>query len=140
MFSVEPLYRTIVLGYTIQLRVNISDDYRASYIRTLTWYHNEAELQASSRITVLNSGREIIIHNAVHADAGSYRVEITSLQVSGSLDSVCDSLWLPWLKNHAVHAPVTFTLKVLNESSSSCKKSYFLPFHGQGRNFAPRAH
>ena len=122
MFSVEPLYRTIVLGYTIKLRVNISDDYSVAtrYIRTLTWYHNETELQASGRVTILNNGREIIIRNTVHTDAGSYRVEITSLNDRYRSDYACDSLWLPLLRNHAANAPVTFTLQLMNDSPS-CK-------------------
>ena len=73
---------------------------------------------------MLNSGRRILIYDATHSDAGSYKVEIASLDFH---DSVCDSVWLPLLRNHAAHAPVTFTLKLTSESpSSQCKKSIYL--------------
>ena len=117
VFSVGPLFRTFVLGSTIELQVNISNDYSASRsIRTLVWYHNGTEVQASGRVSVLNNGRMIIIRDTIHADAGYYRVEIASLDYD---DPICDSLWLPLIRNHAAHAPVTFTI---NESSSTqCK-------------------
>ena len=70
---------------------------------------------SSSRVAVLNSGRRILIRDATHSDAGSYKVEVASLDFH---DSVCDSVWLPLLRNHAALAPVTFTL---NESPSSSK-------------------
>ena len=109
----EPLFRTLVLGSTIELQVNISSYYSARYIRTLVWYHNGTEVQASGRISVLNNGRMIIIRDTTRADAGYYRVEIASLDYD---DPVCDSLWLPLIRNHAAHAPVTFRL--MNESPS----------------------
>ena len=116
----EPLFRTFILGSTIELHVNISNDYSATrHIRTLVWYHNGTEVQASGRVSVLNNGRMIIIHDTTHADAGYYRVEIASLDFS---DPVCDSLWLPMLRNHAAFAPVTFIIKLMNESPSiQCK-------------------
>ena len=114
VFSVESLFRTFVLGSTIELQVNISNDYSASRrIRTLVWSHNGTEVQASGRVSVLNNGRTIIIRDTICADAGYYRVEIASLDY---YDAVCDSLWLPVLRNHAAHAPVTFRL--MNESPS----------------------
>ena len=120
LFSVKPLFRTFILGSTIELQVNISSDYSAArHIRTLIWYHNDTEVHSSDRISVLNSGRMIIIRDTTHADAGIYKVEIASHFGDGP---VCDSLWLPLLRNHAAHAPVTFTLRLMNESlSSQCK-------------------
>jgi hypothetical protein len=116
---VEPLCCTFILGSTIELQVNVSTDDLASYIETLMWYHNETEVQPSGRVSVLNNGRRIIIRDATHRDAGYYRVEIISLDFD---DPVCDSLWLPLIRNHAAHAPVTFTIKLMNESSSiQCK-------------------
>ena len=121
VFSVKPLLRTFILGSTIELQVNISNDYSAARrIRILTWYHNETEIQASDRISVLNNGRMIIIHDTTHADAGNYKVEIASLNFDD--DPACDSLWLPLLRNHAAHAPVTFILKLMNELPSSSKQ------------------
>ena len=115
IFSMKPLFRTFILGSTIELQVNVSTDYLASHIKTLTWYHNETEIPSSSRVAVLNSGRRILIHDATYSDAGNYKIEIASLDFN---DSICDSVWLPLLRNHAAHAPVTFTL---NESPSSSK-------------------
>ena len=116
----KPLTRTFILGSTIELQINVSTDYLASHIRTLTWYHNETEVRSSGRVSVLNNGRRIIICDTTHADAGNYKVEIASLDSDDINDPVCDSLWLPLLRNHAAHAPVTFTLK--NEPpSSQCK-------------------
>ena len=90
----KPLFRSFVLGSTIELQVNISSDYSAaSYIETLTWYHNETEIPSSSRVSVLNSGRRILIHDATHSDAGNYKVEIAFR------DSVCDSVWLSLFRN-----------------------------------------
>ena len=118
----EPLFRTFILGSTIELQVNISNDYSATrYIRTLVWYHNGTEVQASGRVSVLNNSTTIIIRDTTNADAGYYRVEIASLDFN---DPVCDSVWLPLLRNHAVHAPVTFTIKLINfneSPSTQCK-------------------
>ena len=120
VFSVEPLFHTFTLSSTIELQVNISNDYSATrYIRTLVWYHNGTEIQASGRVSVVNNGRMIIIRDTTSADAGYYRVEIASLDFN---DPVCDSLWFPLLRNHAAHAPVTFTIRLRNESlPSKCK-------------------
>ena len=127
VFSVGPLFHNFILDSTIELQVNISNDNSAArHIRTLIWYHNETEVQPSGRVTVLNHNSKshlFIIHNTTHADAGNSRVEIASLDFN---DPVCDSLWLPLLRNHAAHAPVTFTLKLMNESlSSQCKYSSY---------------
>ena len=117
IFTEEP-YHTFLLGSTIELQVNVSTYYLARFIRTFTWYHNETEVQPSGRVSVLNNGRMIIIRDATHTDAGKYRVEIASFFVF----SHCNPLWLPVLRNHAAHAPVTFTIKLMNESSSTqCK-------------------
>ena len=119
VFSVEPLFRTFILGSTIELQVNISNYYSARHIRTLAWFHNGTEVQATGRVSVLNNGTRITIRDTTHADAGYYRVEIASLDFN---DTVCDSLWLPLLSNHAAHAPVTFTIRLMNESPSiQCK-------------------
>ena len=68
---------------------------------------------------MLNNGTSITIRDTTHADAGYYRVEIASLDFN---DPVCDSLWLPVLRNHAAHAPVTFIIRLRNESlPSKCK-------------------
>ena len=119
IFTKEP-YRTFLLGSTIELQVNVSTFYLARYIQTLTWYHNgtDLEVRPSGRVSVLNNGRTIIIRDATHADAGYYRVEIALFFVF----SHCNPLWLPVLRNHAAHAPVTFIIKLMNESSSTqCK-------------------
>jgi hypothetical protein len=115
IFSVEPLHRTFLLGSVIELQINVSTDNLARHIRTLMWYHNEIEVQSSGRVSVLNNGTRIIIHDATHRDAGNYKVKIASLDFD---DPVCGSLWLPVLRNHAAHAPVTFAIKLMNESSS----------------------
>ena len=124
VFSVEPLFRTFVLSSTVELQVNISNviDYSASrHIRTLVWYHNGTDIQASGRVSVLNNGTRITIHDSTHADAGYYRVEIASLDFDDD-DPACDSLWLPLIRNYAAHAPVTFTIKLMNESPAiQCK-------------------
>ena len=115
----EPLFRTFVLGSTIELQVNVSTNYLASHIQTLIWYHNETEVQPSGRVSVLKNGKRITIRDTTHADAGCYKVEIASLDFGYP---VCDSLWLPVLRNHAAHTPVTFTIKIMNESPSiQCK-------------------
>ena len=62
----------------------------------------------------------IIIRNTTHTDAGNYRVEIASLDFD---NPVCDSLWLPLLRNFAAHAPVTFTLTLMTESHVQCMAS-----------------
>ena len=69
--------------------MNISDTYVASHIRTLTWYHNDTELQSSDRITMLNNDGTGLNSVFFSSDAGSYRVEITSLAFG---DPICDSL------------------------------------------------
>ena len=66
---------------------------------------------------MLNNSTRITISDTTYADAGYYRVEIASL-VSDFSDPVCDSLWLPLIRNHAAHAPVTFIIN-FNESPSS---------------------
>ena len=111
----KPLHRAFILGSTIELHINISNDYSAaSHIRTLTWYRNEAEVQSSDRISVLNGGRMIIIRDTTHADVGNYKIEIASFNFDD--DPICDSLWLSLLRNLAALAPVTFTLMLTNES------------------------
>ena len=118
----EPLFRTIILGSTIELQVNISNDYSARYIRTLVWFHNGTEVQPSGRVSVLNNGTRITIRDSTQADAGYYRVEIASLDFNHD-NPACDSLWLPLLRNHAALAPVTFTIRLMNESpaATQCK-------------------
>ena len=106
-------------GGTIELQVNITDDTLASHIRALTWYHNGTEIRSSGRITVQNSGRELIVRNALITDAGTYQVEVASLDFDDGY--LCDATWLYFLRNHAAHAPVTFIVWELQPPNCKCK-------------------
>ena len=68
---------------------------------------------------MLNNGTDLIIQNAIYSDAGSYRVEVTSLDFDRP---TCDSVWLPLLRNHAAYAPVTFALELISETPSCISK------------------
>ena len=109
----ESLVRYFNSGDTIELQVNITENSLARHIRTLTWYHNESEVRNSPRISVQNNGRELTVHNALSTDAGTYRVEVSSLDFVSS--SLCDGAWLHFLRNHAAYAPVTFTVWELQQ-------------------------
>lgn len=101
----------------INLQISISNDSLAGHIRELTWYHNGTQVTNSSRITIQNNGGEVVVRNALSIDAGTYQVEVTSLNFS-DLQPCCDSMWLLFLRNHAVYAPVTFTVR---ELTLNCK-------------------
>ena len=103
----------------ITLQINISNNNMPSYIRTLTWYHNGTEVTDSSRVTIRNSGNQLVVQNAVSDDAGIYRVEVTSLVRNFNGDSCCRATRLYFLRNHAAYAPVTFTVRELG--SVNCK-------------------
>lgn len=66
-----------------------------------------------------NGGRELVVRNALSRDAGTYRVEVTSLNFSRS--HCCDSTWLYFVKNNAVYAPVTFKVGEWRSSNFNSK-------------------
>lgn len=105
----ESLNRRIVLGESISLRVNISDNSRARHIKTLSWYHNDTIVaNTSNRVSIRNNGTELHISNTISSDAGVYQVKVTALDFN---IPYCDAIWLPPLVDyHAVLAPVTFVI------------------------------
>ena len=104
-----PFIRTFSIGETVVLRVYLSDHYFADHIDSLTWHHNGTEVTCERCLVSADTTR-LTIANAISTDAGYYEVRISSLEIYGDRDSVCDAIWLPALENHAVHAPVTFIL------------------------------
>ena len=66
-----------------------------------------------------NSGRELIVRNALITDAGTYQVEVASLDFDDGY--LCDATWLYFLRNHAAHAPVTFIVWELQPPNCKCK-------------------
>ena len=110
----------------IRLRVNTSNYWWTSFIRTMNWYHNGTELTNSSRVTILNTGRELIVQNTLSEDAGTYQVQITSLDLSDLYyrdDLCCHFTWFYFLQKHAVYAPVSFTVREMKSSDDNCKAS-----------------
>ena len=114
----EPSLRCFTAGDMINLKISISNDSLSSHIRELTWYHNGTQVTNSSRVTVQDDGKELVVHNALSRDAGKYRVEVTTLNFTD--DPCCHETWLFFLKNHAAYAPVTFTAR---EWGVSCKQN-----------------
>ena len=109
IYTLDPQARSFSVGDIIDLRVNVSTRYYENSIRTLTWYHNGSAVESGdSRVTVNHTS--LTIHSATPADAGTYQVKITSIDPDGDQNDACDSVWLPIIENHAVHAPVTFIL------------------------------
>ena len=112
VYTEELPVHCFTFGDMFTLKINISNNSLASYIRTLTWYHNGTEVTNSSRVIIQNSGNQLVVQNPVSDDAGTYRVEVTSLNFVASY--CCDATWLYFLRNHAAYAPVTFRVESLN--------------------------
>ena len=108
IFTEDPQARSFSVGDAIDLRVNVSTDYYADSIRTLTWYHNGSAVESGdSRVTVNHTN--LTIHSATPADAGTYLVKVTATDY-GVQNVSCDSVWLPLMASLALYTPLTFTL------------------------------
>ena len=108
----DPVTRSFSLHQKILLQINrLSDSYYgylASYIRSLTWYHNGTKILINERMNVSNRGTLLTISDMLDSDAGKYEVKISSITYYGYASATCDRNVSIMLEQTALHAPVTF--------------------------------
>ena len=117
MFTEEPFVCGFTHGRNFFLNVNISDDYYAHYIDSLSWYHNGTQIVSGSKHTISNNDTMLMISNMVGSDAGTYEVKVHSISYGpyGHNSPFCDSIIAELF---TVFHPVTFTVQ------ESCVSSY----------------
>ena len=108
------------------LNVNISDDYFARYITSISWYHNGTKIVSGNKYIIENA--TLSINNMAENDTGKYEAKINSISYDYGLDnsSDCDSLVLPLLEAQAAHAPVTFMVHEQYVPASSIFSTHYV--------------
>ena len=100
-------------GHNVTLRVEIIDDYISEHIQSFGWFYNNTPIcvcSCSSHYILSNDIKNLTIVNASAADVGTYEAKVTSYQIYGYSNELCDRVMNELLKYQAVFAPVTYTL------------------------------
>ena len=129
--------RNFSLNQKILLQINSlsgsSYGYLATYISSLTWYHNDTEILSNERMNISNNGTSLTISDMIDSDAGKYEVKISSIDYFGySSSATCDRSFLRMLEQTALHASVTFYLQqyyIPKYKPEDIIELYFLPMN-----------
>ena len=101
------------IGDNVTLNVEIIDGYEAEKIQSFGWFYNNTSIcvcSCSSHYILSNGSKNLTIVNASVADVGVYEARVTSYQIYGYNDELCDKAMNELLEFQAVYAPVTYTL------------------------------
>ena len=101
---------------TVILQVNITPTatFTRDYLRALTWYHNEVQINPGSRysrrtVSLSSDTTKLTITNARRSDAGVYRVQFAGLRVY-PYNKLCEKESLALLRHYPVLSPVVFSI------------------------------
>ena len=133
----DPVTRSFSLHQKMLMQINrLSNSYYgylASYIRSLTWYHNGTEILSNERMNISNDGTLLTITDMIGCDVGKYEVKISSIEYYGfSSSATCNRNVIRMLEQTALHAPVTFYLQQYHISQYKPEdiiEPYFLPMN-----------
>ena len=106
------------VGDNITLKVEITDDYISENILSFGWFYNNTPIcvcSCNSHYILSNDSKNLTIVNASMADVGNYEARVTSDQIYGYSNELCDTATNELLEYHAVFAPVTYTLSYKGE-------------------------
>ena len=101
------------IGDNVTVKVDIIDDHVSEMIQSIGWFYNNTPIRAcscSSHYILSNDSKSLTIVNASAADVGLYEARVTSYQINGYNNELCDKVMNTVLEYHAAFAPVTYTL------------------------------
>ena len=111
------------VGDNLTLKVEIIDDFISEKIQSFGWFYNSTPIcvcSCSSHYILSNDNKNLTIVNARASDVGTYEARVTSYQVYGYNNELCDIVTNELLEYHAVFAPVSYILsyrgKVMKQS------------------------
>ena len=91
------------------LRVETTNIVITNYLRELNWYHNGNKISNSSKYSITNDNKTLVINNFANKDIGEYSVRFDGLRLY-HYDKNCEQKILQVLKSYPVLRPVVFTL------------------------------
>ena len=96
---------------TVILQVNITPTatFTRDYLRTLTWYHNEVEINSGSHKNISHRNTTLTITNARQSDAGVYHVQFAGLRIY-PYNKLCEEETFAILRHYPVLSPVVFNV------------------------------
>ena len=96
---------------TVILQVNITPTatFTRDYLRALTWYHNEVQINSGSQRNISQCNTTLTITNARQSDAGVYHVQFAGLRIYPH-NKLCEEETLAVLRHYPVLSPVVFSV------------------------------
>ena len=112
------------IGENVTLKVDITDGYISETIQSLGWFYNNTPVcvcSCSSHYVLSNDSKNLTIVNASAADVGVYEARVTSYQINGYNNELCDKAINEILEYHAAFAPVTYSLHYKSKAMKQSK-------------------
>ena len=112
---------------TVILQVNITPTatFTRDYLRALTWYHNEVQINSVSQRNISQHNTTLTITNARQSDAGVYHVQFAGLRIY-PYNKLCEEETLAILRHYPILSPVVFNVytdgKLTDKYSSRAHK------------------
>ena len=80
-----------------------------NYLRELNWYHNGNKISDSSKYSITNDNKTLVINNITDKDFGEYSVSFDGLRLY-HYDKDCEERILQVLRSYPVLRPLVFSL------------------------------
>ena len=96
---------------TVTLQVNITPTatFTRDYLRALTWYHNEVQINSGSHRNISQCNTTLTITNAQQSNAGVYHVQFAGLRIY-PYNKLCEEETLAILRHYPLLSPVVFNV------------------------------
>ena len=91
------------------LTVNIMNTVITDYLRELNWYHNGNKISNSSKYSITNDNKTLVINNITNENFGEYSVRFDGLRLY-HYNKECEEKIVQILRSYPVLSPVTFTV------------------------------
>ena len=89
--------------------MNVINTVILNYLRELNWYHNGNKISNSSKYSITNDNKTLVINNITDKDFGEYSVRFDGLRLY-HYDKDCEQKILQVLRSYPVLRPLVFSL------------------------------
>ena len=96
-------------GLVANLTVNIINTVITDYLRELNWYYNDNKISNSSKYSIINDNKTLVINTITDVDIGKYSVRFDGLRLY-HYNKDCEQRILKLLRIYPVLSPLIFTV------------------------------
>ena len=96
-------------GLVANLTVKIRNTVITDYLRELNWYYNDNKISNSSKYSIINDNKTLVINTITDEDTGEYSVRFDGLRLY-HYNKDCEQRILKLLRSYPVLSPLIFTV------------------------------